>query len=183
LIIVSWGIAAMLEAAKYSAVELLRNGLRVEIRSLRPDDRAELVAAIGRTSTQSLFRRFFAAKRGFTEQEIAFFLNVDFVSHVALVAVVEEGSRPVIVGGGRYIVLQPGKAEVAFAVIDERQGQGIGAALMHHLAAIARAAELKELIAEVLPDNIPMLKVFEKSGLRLTTTREARVVHVALQLL
>ena len=48
----------MLEAAKYSAVELLRNGLRVEIRSLRPDDRAELVAAVGRTSTQSLFRRF-----------------------------------------------------------------------------------------------------------------------------
>jgi GNAT superfamily N-acetyltransferase len=173
----------MLEAAKYSAVELLRNGLRVEIRSLRPDDRAELVAAVGRTSTQSLFRRFFAAKRGFTEQEIAFFLNVDFVSHVALVAVAQEGGRPVIVGGGRYIVLQPGKAEVAFAVIDERQGQGIGAALMHHLAAIARESELKELIAEVLPDNIPMLKVFEKSGLRLSTRREARVVHVALQLL
>jgi GNAT superfamily N-acetyltransferase len=173
----------MLEAAKYSAVELLRNGLRVEIRSLRPDDRAELVAAIGHISTQSLFRRFFAAKRGFTEQEIAFFLNVDFVSHVALVAVVEEGGRPVIVGGGRYIVLQPGKAEVAFAVIDERQGQGIGAALMHHLAAIARESGLKELIAEVLPDNVPMLKVFEKSGLRLSTTREARVVHVTLQLL
>jgi GNAT superfamily N-acetyltransferase len=173
----------MLEAAKYSAVELLRNGLRVEIRSLRPDDRAELVAAIGRTSTQSLIRRFFAAKRGFTEQEIAFFLNVDFVSHVALVAVVEEGGRPVIVGGGRYIILQPGKAEVAFAVIDERQGQGIGAALMQHLVAIARKSGLKELIAEVLPDNVPMLKVFEKSGLRLSTTREARVVHVTLQLL
>jgi len=118
-----------------------------------------------------------------TQQEIAFFLNVDFVSHVALVAVVEEGGRPVIVGGGRYIILQPGKAEVAFAVIDERQGQGIGAALMHHLAAIARESGLKELIAEVLPDNVPMLKVFEKSGLRLSTTREARVVHVALQLL
>jgi GNAT superfamily N-acetyltransferase len=172
----------MSETAKYSAVELLRNGLRVEIRSLRPDDRAELVAAVGRTSTQSLFRRFFAAKRGFTEQEIAFFVNVDFVSHVALVAAAEEGGRPVIVGGGRYIVLQPGTAEVAFAVIDERQGQGIGAALMRHLAAIARESGLKELIAEVLPENIPMLKVFEKSGLRLRTTREARVVHVALEL-
>jgi len=54
---------------------------------------------------------------------------------------------------------------------------------MHHLAAIARESGLKELIAEVLPDNVPMLKVFEKSGLRLSTTREARVVHVALQLL
>src|SRR3712207_7543553 len=61
----------MSEASEYSAVEMLRNGREVEIRALRPDDRAGLVAAVGRTSAQSLFRRFFAAKRGFTEQEIA----------------------------------------------------------------------------------------------------------------
>jgi ribosomal protein S18 acetylase RimI-like enzyme len=67
-------------------------------------------------------------------------------------------------------------------VVDEYQGQGIGAALMRHLAAIARAAGLEELIAEVLPDNIAMLKVFEKSGLRVSTTREPRMVHVALGL-
>jgi ribosomal protein S18 acetylase RimI-like enzyme len=95
----------------------------------------------------------------------------------------KENGRPVIVGGGRYVVLQPGKAEVAFAVVDQYQGQGIGAALMRHLVAIAREAGLKELTAEVLPDNIPMLKVFEKSGLRLSTKRESQVVHVTLQVL
>ena len=172
----------MSETAGYSAVELMRDGRRVEIRALRPDDRAELLAAIGRTSTQSLFRRFFAAKRGFTDQEIEFFLHVDFINHVALVAVMEEDGRPAIVGGGRYIVLQPGKAEVAFAVIDRYQGQGIGTALMRRLTEIARAAGLRELIAEILPENIPMLKVFEKSGLRLSTKREAQVVHVVLEL-
>ena len=172
----------MSETADYSAVELMRDGRRVEIRALRPDDRAELLAAIGRASTQSLFRRFFAAKRGFTDQEIEFFLHVDFINHVALVAVMELDGRPAIVGGGRYIVLQPGKAEVAFAVIDRYQGQGIGTALMHQLAEIARAAGLRELIAEMLPENIPMLKVFEKSGLRLSTKREAQVVHVVLEL-
>jgi len=172
----------MSETAEYSAVELMRDGRRVEIRALRPDDRAELLAAIGRASTQSLFRRFFAAKRGFTDQEIEFFLHVDFINHVALVAVMEEDGRPAIVGGGRYIVLQPGKAEVAFAVIDRYQGQGIGTALMRQLAEIARAAGLRELIAEMLPENIPMLKVFEKSGLRLSTKREAQVVHVVLEL-
>ena len=113
----------VVEAAKYSAVEELRNGRRVEIRALRPDDRADLLAAVSRTGAESLFRRFFAAKRGFSEKEIAFFLSVDFVNHVALAAVVEEGERPVIVGGGRYIVVQPGKAEVAFAVVDQYQGQ------------------------------------------------------------
>ena len=55
-------------------------------------------------------------------------------------------------------------------------------ALMHHLAAIAREAGLKELIAEVLPDNAPMLKVFEKSGYPLSIKREPQVVHVALRL-
>ena len=172
----------MLEAAKYSAVEFLRNGRQVEIRALRPDDQADLIAAFGRTSSQSRYRRFFALKRGFTEGEIAFYLNIDFINHVALVAVVDEGGQPMIVGGGRYIVVQSGKAEVAFAVVDQYQGQGIGAALLRHLAAIARSAKLQELIAEVLPDNIPMLKVFEKGGFGLSTKRESGVVHVTLRL-
>jgi RimJ/RimL family protein N-acetyltransferase len=170
------------EAANYSAVETLRDGRRVEIRALRPDDQAGLIAAVDRSSAESLYRRFFRVKRRFSEKEIAFFLNVDFVNHVALVAVLEEAGQPVIIGGGRYVAVQPATAEVAFAIVDQYQGQGIGAALMKHLVAIARAAGLKELIAEVLPGNLPMLKVFEKSGLRLTTRREAEVVHVALQL-
>jgi GNAT superfamily N-acetyltransferase len=172
----------MLEAAKYSAVELQGNGRRIEIRALRPDDQAELIAAIDRTSAQSLYRRFFATKRDFSENDIAFFVNVDFTNHVALIAVVEEGGRRVIVGGGRYVVARPGTAEVAFAVVDEYQRQGVGSALMRHLAALARDAGLKELIAEVLPANIPMLKMFEKSGLRLNMERDAGVVHVTLQL-
>src|SRR5215472_6938792 len=174
----------MLEAANYSAFETLRDGRRVEIRALRADDRADLIAAVARSSAQSLYRRFFAVKRDFAEPEIEFFLNVDFVDHVALVAVavVDESGRRVIAGGGRYIVVEPGKAEVAFAVVDQYQGQGLGAALMHHLAAIAREAGLKELIAEVLPENVPMLKVFEKSGLPLSIKREPQVVHIALRL-
>ena len=87
-----------------------------------------------------------------------------------------------IICGGRYIVVQPGTAEVAFAVIDQYQGQGIGARLMHHLAAIARSCGIRELIAELLLDNTPMLKVFEKSGFDLSTKRESGVVHVALRL-
>ena len=158
-------------------------GDRLRSAHLVPDDRTEFVAAVDRSSPQSLYRRFFAPKRGFTEEEIAFFLNVDFVNHVALVALVEEGGRPVIVGGGRYIVLQPGRAEVAFVVVDEYQGHGIGAALLHHLVAIARGAGLKELVAEVLHENIAMLRVFQKSGLHLSTKRDSGIVHITLQLL
>jgi GNAT superfamily N-acetyltransferase len=86
------------------------------------------------------------------------------------------------VAGARYVVVQPGCAEVAFAVVDQHQGQGIGAALMRHLVEIARAAGLRELIAEVLSDNAPMLKVLARSGLPMVTRREGGVAHVVLQL-
>ena len=172
----------MPEAAEYSVREHLRDDRPIAIRALRPDDRAEMLAAIGRTSMQSLQRRFFVPKKGFSEQEMAFFLNIDFESHVAIVAEIEEDGRPVIAGGGRYIVVQPGQAEIAFVVVDAYQGQGIGTILMRHLAVLARDAGLKELVAEVLPENTAMLKLFKKFGFRTDAKGSPQVVHLTLQL-
>jgi GNAT superfamily N-acetyltransferase len=172
----------MLEAATYSARERLRNGQGIEVRALRPDDRTDMLTAVGRLSAQSLFRRFFMPKRELKPEEIAFFLNVDFVSHVALVAAIEDGGQQVIVGGGRYIVSQPKMAELAFAVVDPYQGQGIGAVLLRHLAILARSASIEVLTAEVLAENAGMLKVFDGSGLRVAKARDADVVHVSLRL-
>jgi RimJ/RimL family protein N-acetyltransferase len=170
------------DAAKYYAIETLRNGRRMEIRALRPDDRDRLSEAVNHASPQSLYRRFFGAKRYFTEKEIRFFVDVDFIDHVALVAVAEEDGHPAIVGGGRYVTTAPGTAEVAFMVVDRYQGLGLGAALMRHLTLIAREAGLRELTAEVLPSNKAMLKVFEKSGLALSAKTENGSTHVALRL-
>lgn len=160
----------------------MRNGRQLEIRALRPDDRADFLAAVSRASTQSLYRRFFGLKRSFTDEEAAFFLNFDFVNHVSLVALIDEGGISVIVGGGRYIVVQPAQAEVAFIVLDEYQGLGIGRSLMRHLTNIAREAGLQTLIAEVLPNNIPMLQLFKNSGLQLNMRREGQIVHVTILL-
>ena len=52
---------------------------------------------------------------------------------------------------------------------------------MRHLVAIGREAEIRELVAEVLSDNYPMLRVFEGSGLVMSTRREDTVVHVTLR--
>lgn len=171
-----------MKPGEYRVTEILHDGGRLEVRALKPQDRDGLVAAAGRSSGETLALRFFSPKRGFTEKEIEFFTNVDFVSHVALVAVVEQAGTPLIVGGGRYIVAQPGRAEIAFTVEDAHQGRGIASLLLRHLTKIARAAGLTELFAEVLPDNAPMLKVFERSGLPMTRKRERDAVHVTLRL-
>ena len=166
----------------------MRDGRTIEIRALKPEDRAGLIAVHHRSSAQSHYGRFFRLKPYFSDQEIAYFLNIDFLNHVALIAEIKEGGWPVIVGGGRYVVYESGKAEIALAVVDEYQRQGIGGALMRHLAGIAHDAGLKEFAAEVLADNIiSMLRVFEKSGLRFSIKRESikcepQVVHVTLQL-
>ena len=169
--------------ANYSAHEYLRDGRPVEIRALRPDDEPDMLAAIDRTGAESLQRRFFVTKRGFSEKEKAFFMNIDFVDHVALVAVIDEGGRPAIVGGSRYVVTAAGVAEVAFVVIDSCQGQGIGALLTRHLTGLARAAGLKELVADVLPGNVAMRKVLGKFGFRTARSMDPQVVHLTLPLL
>lgn len=171
-----------MSAASFSAIETLRDGRRVQIRALSRGDQAELLAALGRSSAASLYRRFFAAKREFSDQEIEFFLNADFTDHIALVAVLPRNGQDVIVGGGRYIVVRPGSAELAFMVEDDCQGLGIGSVLMRHLIALARQAGLRELVAEVLPENLPMLKVLERSGLALERKSEDGVLHVRVSL-
>jgi len=171
-----------MDASSYTVTEALRDGSRIEIRALRPTDRDELQSAVGRMSDESIRRRFFAPKRHFSEQEIEFYVNVDFVNHVALAAVLHVDERAVIVGGGRYIVIAPGVAEVAFGIDDAHQGRGLGALLMKHLIAIARDGGVRQLVAEVLPGNAAMLSVFKKAGLQMTTKHESGVVHVTLHL-
>ena len=63
---------------------------------------------------------------------------------------------------------------------------GIGAqglyGAIHRGIDVARAAGLETLIAEVLSENAPMLKVFAKSGLPMTTVHDSEVIHVTLRL-
>ena len=67
-------------------------------------------------------------------------------------------------------------------MVDAYQAQGIGTFLMRHLAAVAREAGLKELIAEVLPENTAMLNVFRRFGFLPGSQRTPQVVHLALKL-
>jgi RimJ/RimL family protein N-acetyltransferase len=172
----------MRDPASFARQEQLRDGRPIEIRALRPDDETGMLAALDASSSESLQKRFFVLKRHFSEKERAFFMEIDFKKHVALVACAEDAGHSTIVGGGRYIVFEPGRAELAFVVVDAWQGRGIAGLLMRHLIALAREAGLKELSAEVLADNGAMRHVFEKYGFKPGARVDPQTIHLVLAL-
>jgi GNAT superfamily N-acetyltransferase len=171
----------MFEPNTFHVTETLDDGSVVEIRAQRPEDKEAILAEVEHASAETLYHRFFAVKRHLSEKEERFFFDVDFVKHVALVAVARRDGGARIVGGCRFIVTEPGKAEVAFSVADDFQHHGLGGALMRHIASIARDAGIREFVAEVLSDNRGMLAVFDHSGLITTTRREGTTVHVSMR--
>ena len=153
-----------LEARNYSAHEVLRDGGSIYIRAIRADDKERLLDHFRHMSQDSIYHRFFGLKHSLTEQDLVRFTEVDFTTHVALVATLRTGGDERFIGVGRYVVSGPGRAEIAFAVLDEHQGRGIGTVLLDHLGRVARAAGIVEFQADVLGDNNRMLEVFGKSG-------------------
>ena len=75
-----------------------------------------------------------------------------------------------------------GSAEVAFAVADEFQGRGIATRLLERLAPLAASVGIDEFVAEVMPDNIGMLRVFADAGFEESRLLEAGTAEVRLQL-
>ncbi|MFT3800376.1 MAG: GNAT family N-acetyltransferase [Burkholderiaceae bacterium] len=172
-----------MDVAAYIAFETLRDGRQVKIRALTPADRENWLDFISRTSDATRYRRFFGFKRDFSEEEIDYQVNVDLVSNVALVAGFElEDGREIGIGGARYIVTEPGRAEVSFLTDDAHQGLGVASLLIRHLILVARDAGIKTFDAEVLADNTPMLKVFQHCGLPMTFRQQSEVTLVTLTL-
>jgi RimJ/RimL family protein N-acetyltransferase len=71
---------------------------------------------------------------------------------------------------------------MAFVVIDAWQGRGVGSIQKHHLVKIASDSGLKELTAEVLPENTAMIKVFGKFGFSPALRRDPQILHLVRKL-
>jgi GNAT superfamily N-acetyltransferase len=135
----------------------------------------------------SLYLRFFQPKPRITDQELKYLTEVDFINHVALVAVAEIDDKAKVIGGGRYVISDHAakilRAEIAFMVHDRYQGQGIGTLIMKHLLVIARDRRISQFEAEVLAENAKMLAVFSRTKLPMKVSHADGVLHVTLTLL
>ena len=160
------------ETSNYSAEEELRDGRPVTIRAIHGEDKSLWKEIWEHMSPTSVYYRFFTPKKAISEQEVAYFTELDFVTHVGLIALVHNPYMPNAdpAAAARYHVSEkrPDSAEIAFGVEDMYHGLGLGTLLLKHLAIIARQAGIKQFKAYVLTENSKMLEVFEHCGLPMT---------------
>ncbi len=133
------------------------------IRPIEPGDKAGLATFFSRLSDESRRRRFLGPKPKLSARELVFLTEVDQCRHVALVAVDSVGA---IIGVGRYATWaeSPDRAEMAFAVVDEWQGRGLGTALGDRLVACARASGLATLTGSTFALNVPAKALLKHLG-------------------
>ncbi|GAB1642390.1 GNAT family N-acetyltransferase [Krasilnikovia sp. MM14-A1259] len=155
---------------------LLSDGSAVHLRPISPADAEAIVELHSRMSERTRYLRYFSPYPRIPERDLERFVTVDHHNREAYVAV----SGPRILAVGRYERMGPDSpdAEVAFVVEDAYQGRGIGSVLLEYLAQAAREHGIRRFIAEVLPQNGGMLRVFSDFGYQIQRRYADGVVHL-----
>lgn len=148
---------------------ILKDGHTFKVRPIGPDDKEKLRDFFYRMSPQTRYFRFGYTKAHITDQELDYFTEINPPDMYAYVGLSGEGEDENIRAVGRWFLENDKKsAEIAFAVEDNIQAQGIGTALLERLAQTAGKYKIRKFVAHVLPENTRMLSAFEESGFKLT---------------
>lgn len=139
---------------------LLADGGVVHIRPISADDADRHARFVAALSPETKYLRFFGPRTELSRKEVEHFVTVDYHRRMALVALAADD----IIAVARYDALERGDAEVAFVIADEHQGRGLGTLLLEYLAEAARREGITRFVAEVLPTNQRMLRVFREAG-------------------
>ena len=169
------------EGHSYKEHVLLKNGQGLLFKPAAKNDTPLVEKFMNSVSKESLRMRFMASISQVSENFIKDLCSGDFRQSVCLLAIIGEGNKAKITGLGNYIAVGNQRtAEVAFLIGDKFQGLGIGTLLLERLAGIAIANGFVEFEAEVLPDNQPMINVFNSSGFEKHQVWGADTVHIEL---
>jgi GNAT superfamily N-acetyltransferase len=160
-------------------VVALRDGSRLVVRPIRPDDKEAIVAGFERLSPQSRYRRFFAPLERLSDRDLAYLTEVDHRDHEALIGFEESTREPV--GVARFIrAADPTEAEVAVTVVDDWQGRGAASAMLDLLVRRARDEGITHFLALVLSENREALELFDHLAPQGSERRRSASGHLEL---
>ncbi len=154
--------------------KVTRTGLSVQLRPVRITDEPLLKSFFYSLSDQSRYTRFMTVRREMPHEKLQEYTVIDYSKEMVILAVVEREGQDHVVGLAEYYLDEEIlTANVAFTVRDEYQNKGVGTELLQYLVYLAKREGLLALTAEVLVENRPMMRVFEKLHLPMEiTTRE-----------
>jgi len=144
----------------------LKDGTKVHLRPIAPEDEPLLHEAVASMSERTVYFRFFSPIKRMSDALAHRLAVVDYQDRFALVATTHKpGAKERIVGVARYDrAAHTDMAEVAVAVIDEFQRRGMGSLLLAELARVARTHGIRSFQLIVLPENREMLGLLRKMG-------------------
>ncbi|HET8622513.1 MAG TPA: GNAT family N-acetyltransferase [Gemmatimonadales bacterium] len=147
----------------YEADVVLRDGSTVRVRSIRARDEPCFLEFLRDLSEPSRALRFGGGMSDYFLRQVAGRLaREDKEQGLGLIAM--RGPDQPIIGHAMYVVTGPDRAEVAFAIADAYQHQGLGTILLGELAQVAGSRGIRVFEATVLPRNHEMVAVFRDSG-------------------
>ncbi len=138
-----------------------RDGRKLFIRPIRPDDEPLLQLFFRRLTPEDIRMRFFGPIRELTHELAARLTQIDYDREMAFVLI--DGGE--FLGVGR-LAADPGfeQAEFALLVASDRQGHGYGSLLLNHVLQYARARGIQRVVGHVLRENHKMLDLTKRMG-------------------
>jgi CRP-like cAMP-binding protein len=158
----------------------LPDGTQVVLRPVEPADKGRLAAAFERCSVQTRYRRFLSGGFRLTEGRLAAVTEIDHAGHVGWVAAApgEPGSPVIALASYVRDPNAPGNADIAFTVIDEYQGRGLGGLLFDALRVAAGVHGVRRFTADVLWENVPMRTLLRRRGATVRSAENGVVAYV-----
>ena len=160
----------------------LRDGRRVQLRPIRPEDEPAHADFFARLSPEDVRFRFFNLVREIPHSQMARYTQIDYDREMAFVATGPE-REPETLGVARAICGSDGEtAEFAIQVRSDLKGLGLGHALLEKLIRYCRARGVRWLVGQVLPDNRAMLDLAHALGFKSRFSAAEGTVEVRLAL-
>ncbi len=158
-----------------------KTGMNIVLRPVKISDEHLLKDFFYSLSSDCMYHRFISTRTDMPHARLQQFVVIDYSREMVILAIRKEADKELIVGMGQYFIdKQSHTAEVAFVVVDDVQGVGIGTELLEYLTYLAKKNGLHGFSAAVLIDNKKMLKLFEKMGFRIEKTSDAGVYELMM---
>jgi RimJ/RimL family protein N-acetyltransferase len=153
----------------------LAGGERVVIRPVLPQDEDVTSAFFRNLSAPARYDRFMTSMRELPADLLRRFTQVDYASHLALVAEVFADGRETVVAEARYVRrADPSVAEFAVSVAEPWQGKKLASLMLGKLACRAADEGVRRMVGETLATNARMLILARKAGFTTLPSPEVR---------